>query len=934
MKKIILISALLIIGYSIFAQRVETKQGNWTFTGYIEGQDSTQTPIAKMDIIKANTAWAVFVYDTLVLGNNSPATRQRFNVDGAIQIGTTTTGTAGAIRYTGSVFEGYTGGSWGSLGAGGGGISDADADSSFYIRNEQGWTAIKNMYNGYEKDASFDLVYWKDDFVEAVYENNSNANMAWLTDSYGSRYYERLRGILSDKLGYGGGYNTFYVDCPYATWNTIFIDATGDWTYGNDEADTYNPHSRFIYTTTNSEPLYLSTKRFNFIRIAFKTFTGSGDFTIQLGANGSVLQTVGSSSSDALKWASYYWDGETLGFPNDTVIIKKTTADSLVLYGFELGWKEYRTGIEHRPIAIHGFTHSGSTAGDWENKNHDAMTLFYDTLQPTLINLLFGANGTSKSTYYTQMDVLIDSLRLWQTGSSIAIIHPNDETNKRDSLKYDNAHKLAVDKNVAFINLFNRIGDVDTLDNAGLMDGSKVHLDGNAYYFPMMDLYDQIIYPYDESRVEELTIGGSKLYTEYDDNNYIWTNEKIDNTSTSSVFIGSDAGNSANSVGNIGIGYSAVKYTTANYNIGIGYNAVRGQSNCTGLANVGIGYAVMQNATSGRYNVCVGYLAGSGITTAQYNVFVGSGAGDAVTSGGSNVLIGRDAGNLLSTGTSNICIGRGAGNNNVSGVGNVMIGYNAGYSETTGGKLYIDNSNTTTPLIYGDFSANEITINGDFHATGTSTLFGEMYIANNSTAITVNTADQWQAVSTLMLEGEMNGFTYQVGTSGTDISAYADSSGTNTTVTTTGDHALSIGDYITIDGTTNYNDVHLITSSSSVRSFVIDHAYVADDATGNYNRGVSLTCDVGSGGIYKGQWNAGGQSADANQVFHFTPCKNTAPAAKALMPNKFSNADDAPFSGGALMDISDGDKIHFLIRNKTSAGNITLLTLNMNLLKL
>lgn len=117
MKKIILISALLIIGYSIFAQRVETKQGNWTFTGYIEGQDSIQTPIAKMDIIKANTAWAVFVYDTLVLGNNSPATRQRFNVDGAIQIGTTTTGTAGAIRYTGSAFEGYTT-SWGALGGG------------------------------------------------------------------------------------------------------------------------------------------------------------------------------------------------------------------------------------------------------------------------------------------------------------------------------------------------------------------------------------------------------------------------------------------------------------------------------------------------------------------------------------------------------------------------------------------------------------------------------------------------------------------------------------------------------------------------------------------------------------------------------------------------------------------------------------------------
>jgi len=44
--------------------------------------------------------------------------------------------------------------------------------------------------------------------------------------------------------------------------------------------------------------------------------------------------------------------------------------------------------------------------------------------------------------------------------------------------------------------------------------------------------------------------------------------------------------------------------------------------------------------------------------------------------------------------------------------GNVLIGYQAGYSETGSNKLYIDNSNTASPLIGGDFSTNEVAVNG------------------------------------------------------------------------------------------------------------------------------------------------------------------------------------------------------------------------------
>jgi len=45
--------------------------------------------------------------------------------------------------------------------------------------------------------------------------------------------------------------------------------------------------------------------------------------------------------------------------------------------------------------------------------------------------------------------------------------------------------------------------------------------------------------------------------------------------------------------------------------------------------------------------------------------------------------------------------------------GNIFLGYQAGYSEHGSNKLYIENSAGSSPLIGGDFSANEIYLNGN-----------------------------------------------------------------------------------------------------------------------------------------------------------------------------------------------------------------------------
>ena len=66
----------------------------------------------------------------------------------------------------------------------------------------------------------------------------------------------------------------------------------------------------------------------------------------------------------------------------------------------------------------------------------------------------------------------------------------------------------------------------------------------------------------------------------------------------------------------------------------------------------------------------------------------------------------------------NTSVGFETGANNLTGSGNVFLGYQAGYNETGSNKLYIDNSNTSTPLIYGDFDTDKVTINGDMTVTG------------------------------------------------------------------------------------------------------------------------------------------------------------------------------------------------------------------------
>ncbi|MCG3166674.1 MAG: hypothetical protein POELPBGB_02454 [Bacteroidia bacterium] len=125
---------------------------------------------------------------------------------------------------------------------------------------------------------------------------------------------------------------------------------------------------------------------------------------------------------------------------------------------------------------------------------------------------------------------------------------------------------------------------------------------------------------------------------------------------------------------------------------------------------------------SGTYNTAVGYQAAQNLTTGQKNTYYGDNAGGFNTTGHWNTMIGTVAGQFNNGGNSNTMIGANAGRNNLTGSGNVFLGNGAGENETGSDKLYIDNGNTATPLIYGNFSTNTVQINSNLNINGAYTM--------------------------------------------------------------------------------------------------------------------------------------------------------------------------------------------------------------------
>lgn len=134
------------------------------------------------------------------------------------------------------------------------------------------------------------------------------------------------------------------------------------------------------------------------------------------------------------------------------------------------------------------------------------------------------------------------------------------------------------------------------------------------------------------------------------------------------------------------------------------------------LFNTALGNNALKVLSSGQFNVAIGIEALEN-NNGHSNTAVGSQSIRNNNSGTDNTALGSFTLNQ-NTGSRNVALGTNALRSVSSGSGNIAVGYNAGKNETGSNKLYIENSDIATPLIYGEFDNDLVKINGDFHVTG------------------------------------------------------------------------------------------------------------------------------------------------------------------------------------------------------------------------
>lgn len=180
------------------------------------------------------------------------------------------------------------------------------------------------------------------------------------------------------------------------------------------------------------------------------------------------------------------------------------------------------------------------------------------------------------------------------------------------------------------------------------------------------------------------------------------------------------------------------------------FGAFSGQRN-QGENNSFFGAGAGSFSTSGSFNCFFGDDSGR-VTKSSANSFFGSSSGRNNDTGSGNVFIGESSGSLNVTGNSNSFVGiasglNATGSNNsffgvlsgarITGDNNIAIGAQAGPevgNEDVSNRLFIDNEETSEPLIYGELDNDLITINHSAANSGSGHLRG-FRINNSNTGV-------------------------------------------------------------------------------------------------------------------------------------------------------------------------------------------------------
>jgi hypothetical protein len=292
-------------------------------------------------------------------------------------------------------------------------------------------------------------------------------------------------------------------------------------------------------------------------------------------------------------------------------------------------------------------------------------------------------------------------------------------------------------------------------------------------------------------------------------------------TGTNNVAIGSNALNgSASPLSyNTAVGDFALNANQVDANTAVGYSSLK--NNTTGINNVASGYESQFSNIDGNKNTSLGNVSGYHNIDGDENVTIGYAANYWRNSGSRNTIIGTEA-------------GQGNPGTNFTASGNVFLGFQAGYFETGDNKLYINNDNSNSPLIWGDFTdgSEKVKINGEFETTGDITSqANQIAIGNNASAtgsasFAFGSNAESSASSAYALGNNAKATSSSAIAIGTNTEAngtYAVAMGFN--VETNGDFSRAIGSNVRVNA---YGSMFLSdNSSATIHTTVVDNIFNA-----------------------------------------------------------------------------------------------------------
>lgn len=173
--------------------------------------------------------------------------------------------------------------------------------------------------------------------------------------------------------------------------------------------------------------------------------------------------------------------------------------------------------------------------------------------------------------------------------------------------------------------------------------------------------------------------------------------------------------------------------------------------------NTATGIQSLSSNNSGQYNAAFGHKSLNANSEGSSNSSFGYGSMELNTTGNENTALGSGALYNNGGGSQNTAIGfeAGFGSYGSNSTGNVFLGYKAGYNETGSNKLYISNTDTEFPLVYGDFAQNKFEVNGEFKVVNES--YNNFKINNDKmeSNVPIDANSTLEVAQTLTVDGEI-----------------------------------------------------------------------------------------------------------------------------------------------------------------------------------